>query len=130
MHITMSHSMTTKTFLFSQEFINATTFRKGSGRLFRRCVIINIKVANVDRIIILRIETPKLLRSKGNASACLKWLCEMADDYKVTLALGAWPTDDCGFDLPHLISWYKKHGFIPEGTDNEMIRLPKCSLTT
>jgi GNAT superfamily N-acetyltransferase len=62
---------------------------------------------------------------KGNGSAMLKALCELADRHGVELALKVIPIGRKPYPLSReqLLAWYERHGF--EGTRRRMIRQPR-----
>lgn len=68
-------------------------------------------------------------KGTGNASAALKWLCDLADKHKVTIELEVEPIKKAGAEgkpltKAQLKQWYKKNGFKPTGGDY-MVREPK-----
>jgi len=62
---------------------------------------------------------------RGDGSAMLKQLCELADRHGIVLKLKALPFGSKPFPLScsALIDWYERHGF--EGKRRKMVREPK-----
>jgi hypothetical protein len=115
----------TKTSLFRLAFRDGTRGTKGSSRLFRSVVLINVCVVNKIEVRILNISTKALLRRNGYATECILWLCEIADHYHVQISLGVCAMDDVdGMDEIQLIAWYQRRGF-ERLFSNEMIRYPR-----
>jgi hypothetical protein len=62
---------------------------------------------------------------KGDGSAMLKALCDLADRHCVELTLKVLPIGRKPYPLTReqLLAWYQRHGF--EGTRRKMIRKPR-----
>ena len=117
----------TKTSHFEDEFVRRTTKRRRDlrGREFMGSVAMAILKKGEHLYRLTYIETLPLLRSNGNASLAIAWLCTLADEYDVTLELCPVPLDDFGLDMVHLTAWYQKFGFVRIGMKDEMVRQPK-----
>lgn len=117
------------TYHFEDEFVKRTTKRRRDlrGREFMGSVALSILKKGEHLYRLTYIETLPLLRSNGNASLAMAWLCTLADECDVTLELCPVPLDDMGMDIVHLTAWYQKFGFIRIGMQDEMVRQPKRS---
>ena len=67
---------------------------------------------------------------RGNGSAILNDLCEMADRHRIVLKLKALPlgAKPYPFSRDQLVDWYQRHGF--EGRRRRMVRMPRVSCIT
>lgn len=69
-------------------------------------------------------------KNAGQASAALKWLCELADKHNVTMDLIVSPIKNAGavegksLTKSQLTAWYAKNGFVKTRNDT-MERTPK-----
>lgn len=94
--------------------------------------VIEVRFFN-ERIHVSSLRT--LERGKGYGTACLKWLCALADKYGLEIELTATPfgrdpqtgelRDDLGPMLGkrELRAWYRRYGFKPEGIHD--VRKPR-----
>jgi hypothetical protein len=69
-------------------------------------------------------------KNAGQASACLKWICDLADKHQVKLDLTVSPIKNAGaregksLTKPQLTAWYTRAGFV-KGRGDAMQRDPR-----
>ncbi|TWT95771.1 hypothetical protein [Neorhodopirellula pilleata] len=72
---------------------------------------------------LMNIRTNPRSRSLGQASALLRDICRIADDFRVTVFLEVEAGSDSDMTESQLLDWYWRHGF--RGCKSEMIREPQ-----
>lgn len=112
---------------FESTFNEKTTPRPRSlrGRLFADAVAIQLFKVNSYIYRLTYIETVPERRKWGLASAAMRFLCKLADEFSIQLELCPVQLDSAGLNFLDLVRWYQQFGFYRIGMNDEMIRPPK-----